>query len=427
VEVALTFTLAALVVCYLLARERFGRATSALATLGVVLASPLGWNLASWGDLSAAARLLFGSVAAYAWIRISRDASGAARWRWAAAGLAGGLVATLQWPGSPARLLDGTALDVLWSSRGGLFATAPALYLGALGLVALWRVDRALTATGLALLVLTTLVVGSVDFWWMTGRPSPPAFAAVTPYLVCGAAAGVDLIAHWAARRPVLATSVLLSPLIVWNLALVQLAHEGVFRLGEPTSFGDIGAAQAERLHDWVGHPFSAPASVAFAVANGVRPGAYDLLAPNRLLARGAVTGTLDIGTGDAPYVGDGWHAAERDGAVTFRWAMQVASIDLPLDHAADLRVQVDVRPYQPPNRPPQQLTLVVNGAPQAPVALVSGWQPARMAVPRAAWRSGVNHLELRFAYEARPSDAGIPDGRVFAASVDAILLTAGS
>ena len=43
------------------------------------------------------------------------------------------------------------------------------------------------------------------------------------------------------------------------------------------------------------------------------------------------------------------------------------------------------------------------------------------MTVPSAAWRSGVNHLELRFAYDARPSDAGIPDGRSLAASVDAI------
>jgi hypothetical protein len=424
---ALAFTLAAFALCYRLARERFAPATSLLAVLGVWVGSPIGWALVSSGDLPFAARLLFGSVSAWVWMRMAREASGPARWWWAAGGLAGGLLATLQWPGSPARLLEGTAAEVLWSSRGGLFATAPALYLGALGLIPLWRVDRAVAAAGLALLAVTTLVVASVDFWWTAGRPSPPAFAAVTPYFVCGVAAGVDLVARWAARRPVLATAVLASPLVIWNLTLVQLAHEGVFRLGEPASFGDLGAAQAERLHDWTGHPFSAPANVVYAAGNGVRPGAYDLLAPNRLLARGAVTGTLDVGTGDAPYVGDGWHAAERDGAVTFRWAMQTAFLDLPLDHAADLVVRIDVRPYQPPNQPPQQLTLVVNGEAQAPVALVAGWQPVQVAVPLAAWRRGVNHLELRFAYEARPSDAGIPDGRVFAASVDAILLRAGS
>ena len=92
-----------------------------------------------------------------------------------------------------------------------------------------------------------------------------------------------------------------------------------------------------------------------------------------------------------------------------------------PLDHVADLVVEVVARPYQPPNRPPQQLTLVVNGVAQAPVTLPPGGTRPTWTVPQAAWRSGVNHLELRFAYDARPADAGIPDGRSLAASIDAI------
>ena len=52
-------------------------------------------------------------------------------------------------------------------------------------------------------------------------------------------------------------------------------------------SFGEVGAAQARALHGWIGHPASAPANIAYAVANGVRPAAYDMLASNRLLAGG--------------------------------------------------------------------------------------------------------------------------------------------
>ena len=55
------------------------------------------------------------------------------------------------------------------------------------------------------------------------------------------------------------------------------------------------------------------------------------------------------------------------------------------------------------------------------PVTLDEGWQTATFRVPATAWRSGVNHLQLAFAYDARPSDAGIPDGRSLAASVDAL------
>ena len=79
------------------------------------------------------------------------------------------------------------------------------------------------------------------------------------------------------------------------------------------------------------------------------------------------------------------------------------------------------MRPYQPPKAPPQQLTLIVNDAPQAPVTLAAGWRGASVTVPRVVWRTGVNRLELRFAYDAKPSDAGIPDGRAIAASVDTI------
>jgi hypothetical protein len=163
------------------------------------------------------------------------------------------------------------------------------------------------------------------------------------------------------------------------------------------------------------------PANIAFAMANGVHPSAYDLMASNRWLAGGESGGAIDIGERDTPFVGVGWHGAESDGGRSFRWASRSAAMIAPLDHVADLVVEVVARPYQPPNRPPQQLTLVVNGVAQMPVTLAAGWHPATWTVPQAAWRSGVNHIELRFAYDARPSDAGIPDGRSLAASIDAI------
>jgi hypothetical protein len=217
------------------------------------------------------------------------------------------------------------------------------------------------------------------------------------------------------------AAGLLLSVLVLWNVTLMHVAQNGRYHLGEPASFGDVGAAQARAVHGWIGHPPSTPANAVFAIANGVRLGHYDVLAPNRLLAGGDTAGRVDIGTGDGAFVGEGWHAAEQDGGTSFRWATRSAFVDVPLDHADDLVVRVDARPYQPPNRPPQQLTLVVNGGPHGPVTLASGWHPAVVTVPRAAWRSGVNHLELRFAYDARPAEAGIPDGRALSASIDAI------
>jgi hypothetical protein len=413
--------LIALVLCHLLARERFDRPTSALAVLGVGAGSPVFWYAMGSADDSGALRLVLGSAAAYGWVRASRGASRTAgRW-WAAAGLVAGAAATLTWIDGPIALAGASPADALWSSRAGLMANSPVVYVGALGLGLLWRIDRALAAIGAALLALTTVAVAAHPHWWMSAHPTAPAFVALTPYVVCGVAAFVEVSARAAAKRPVLAAGALASVLVIWNVTLMKVAQDGVYRLGDPVSFGDVGAAQARALHGWIGHPASAPANVVFALANGTRLGDYDVLAPNRLLAGGETVGRVDIGTGDRAFVREGWHDAEQDGPTSFRWASRSAFVALPLDHAADLVVEVIARPYQPPNRPPQQLTFVVDGVPHGPLTLAPGWHPAVVTVPRAVWRSGVNHLELRFAYDARPSDAGIPDGRALSASIDAI------
>lgn len=416
-----TLIVAAMVCCYLLARERFSRATSALAVAGVAVGSPVLWYFVGSADDSAPVRLVLGSIAAYGWVRAARGASPRAMRLWAAIGIVAGIAATLTWLDGPLAAAGASPADVLWSSRGGVLANAPAVYLGAIGLFLLWRIDRLVAVVGMTLLAATALLVAAHAHWWSYAWPAAPAFVALTPYVVCGVAAVVDGLARLVARRPALAAGAMLSVLVLWNVTLMQAGHDAVFHLGEPASFGDIGAAQARTLHGWIGHPASAPANLAYALANGVHPSAYDLLAAGRLLGGGADAGEIDIGERDGPFMGDGWHGAERDGGRLFRWATRSALVDAPLDHPADLVVDVVVRPYQPPKAPPQQLTLVVNGAAQPTVTLAAGWHAATVTVPHAAWRSGVNRLELRFAYDAKPSEAGIADGRSLAASVDVI------
>ena len=190
----------ALVLCYLLARERFGRATSLLAVAGVGLGSPVLWLFAGPADTTAPVRLVAGALAAYAWVRSAREASTPA-WGRAAAGVVAGVLATTPWMGGPIGAGFGLA-DVLWSSRGGLLATSPAIYVGVLGFAALWRVDRAIAAAGLTLLVVTAVLEASRAAWWTGAWPSPAAFLALTPYVVCGVAAAVEALARLVAPPP---------------------------------------------------------------------------------------------------------------------------------------------------------------------------------------------------------------------------------
>src|SRR5687767_9473395 len=175
---ALLLTAAGLVACYLLARQRFAVAPAAIATLGVGAGSGVLWYASGSDDPYATVRLAAGSFAAYGWVRASRGRSLPARRAWAAAGVAMGLTAALV--RSEPQDLTGTlsVADVLWSSRGGLLATSPAVYLSLVGLGCLLRIDRTLAAVGAVLLALTTLYVAAHAFWWSSAWPAPVAFVA---------------------------------------------------------------------------------------------------------------------------------------------------------------------------------------------------------------------------------------------------------
>jgi len=202
----------------------------------------------------------------------------------------------------------------------------------------------------------------------------------------------------------------------------MSAAQDGRVRIGESVSFGEAGAHQARAFHRWLGHPFTYPASLIFALRNDVPIGTYDLLSANRFLGDPLRPyGRVDLGDAtDAPLIEDGWHGPEQDGPLSFRWAGQSAGILVPLDHAADLRVQVRSRPFEYPGAPPQTLSLTVNGVVQPPAVLPAEWTTTTVEVKRDLWRSGVNRVRLEFGRAARPADVGIGgDGRTLAAAVD--------
>jgi len=213
-------------------------------------------------------------------------------------------------------------------------------------------------------------------------------------------------------ERPQLAVGGALAAMVLWNVSLMAVAAGGAYRIGEAISFGDVGARQVRVLHRWFGHPFSYPANLAYAASNRVAPWRYDLLRPYRFLADpGRPYGRVDVGSADAPYVLDGWHDAEHDGAVTFRWADRTAMLLVPLAYPAALLVQVQAHAFSFPGAPPQRVTISINGARLDPIVLGADWQRVEATAPASMWHSGVNRVLLDFEWAARP--AALP--RVFA------------
>jgi hypothetical protein len=246
-------------------------------------------------------------------------------------------------------------------------------------------------------------------------------FDGTVPLLVVGMAAAIAAARRWVARHPRPVVGAALAVLVIWNVTFMSAALAGAFGIGEIVSFGEVGGAQARALHRWVGHPFSWPANLLWAARNGQSPGRYDRLGPGRFLADPLRPyGRIDVGLDDEPFLAEGWHGAEWAGPTTFRWARNGARLLVPLDHAADLVLQVQVMPFVAPGASPVSLDLSVNGRRFGPFPLAPGWQRVDVTVPRDAWRAGVNRLELGTGRETRPVDVDLgSDDRPLSAAFD--------
>jgi hypothetical protein len=323
--------------------------------------------------------------------------------------------------GPQIRWSDPHLADILWSSRNGLFSWSPVLYCGAVGLVAFAVAQPAVGIPALLAVAVMTYFNACIQDWWGSAGFGGRRFDGTIPLFCIGAAAFGSSAVALTRRHPFRIVAGAGSFLVLWNLALMSAAQDGVVRIGESLSFGDASAAQSRALHRWFGNPFTYPASLAFALRNGLPPSDYDLLSANRFLIDPLRPyARVDIGAGDAWLLGEGWHSPERDGAITYRWAASPAVVLAPLDHAAALTVQIRLHAFNYPEWPGQTLTLAVNGRRYGPVAVDKDWQTLEFATSEDAWRSGVNRLSLEFAFARRPVDVGLGgDPRPLAAAVD--------
>jgi hypothetical protein len=323
--------------------------------------------------------------------------------------------------GPEIRWQDPHLVDILWSSRNGLFAWSPILYFGAVGLM-LFAVSRPAAGVPMLLaLAAMTYFNAAIQDWWGSAGFGGRRFDGTIPLFCIGVAALAAALAGVVRRHPLRTIAAGGLALVLWNMTLMSGAQDGLVRIGETVSFGDTMAVQARTFHRWFGNPFTYPTSLVWALKNGMPPARYDLLGVNRFLGDPLRQyGSIDIGAIDEWVIGEGWHAHERDGPITFRWASSSAAVLIPLDHAARLKMQLRLRALGYSGAPPQLVTVVVNGRAQPAVPVDTGWHTAELIVPEDDWRAGVNRVQLQFAWAVRPVDVGIGgDTRSLSAQVD--------
>jgi hypothetical protein len=323
--------------------------------------------------------------------------------------------------GPQIRWWDPHLVDILWSSRNGLFSVTPVLYAAAIGLLLLLARAPQFAIPGVVAFGAMVYFNSTIQDWWGSAAFGMRRFDSLIPILAVGLGAFIEDLHGLVARRPAIVVGAVLSGLVLWNLALMDAALVGVMRIGEPVPFGEVGGYQLRTLHRWFGYPFSYPANLLFALRNGVAPARYDYFGPNRWLGDPRIPyGRVDVGLQDEPHIGAGWHGPEAGGGVTFRWATTDARLIVALDHAAPLRMQIRVQPLMFADAPPQDLWAEVNGSRLGPFRLQPGWQTVEQDVPEDVWRSGINRIALQFARGNRPRDVGLGgDDRLLSAAVD--------
>jgi hypothetical protein len=144
------------------------------------------------------------------------------------------------------RLWDSHWDEVLWSSRNGLFAMSPILYVGAFGLLLLWRRDRLATLAALTVLGVMVFLNGAVQ----TGGAAPRLEdAASTRRFRCWCweprwrwsdrpRGSPSTPGSWWACR---------TRLVIWNLTLMEAAIGGALQLEAPMRSGPSPADRPRR------------------------------------------------------------------------------------------------------------------------------------------------------------------------------------
>lgn len=321
-------------------------------------------------------------------------------------------------PGLPS---PGQFVDVLFCSQHGLLATSAVCWIGAAGIAWPSRGDdtrRPWWIAPAALLVVLALAGGQRA--GATWADSHAAAGAVLPFVGVGLALLVIRLRAIALCRPAWAATALVLPLVVWNLSLVAVAHAGTLRIGEAVSFARIGAAQARTLHEWIGHPLSWPANLAFSLWRREAVWRFDELGVSHVDAQHPLA--IDVGVTDDAFLADGWHAAERGGDISFRWARAQAVVLLPRLPSTRARIRLRLQPFAAPGTVSQTVRIQIGEKIVGPVTLETGWTWIEFDVDAPVLTRSAARMTLLFDHAARPSSAGTNrDDRDLAAAVDVI------
>ena len=210
-------------------------------------------------------------------------------------------------------------VELLFSTRNGLFSWTPLALAGLLGLILLVRRQPFVAMALLGAFALSALTQAASYDWtggWSFGARR---FTSCLPILAFGVATVVGICL----RRPWLLLGTALAGLAGFNTSLVNQVADGRLPHCETISFSSATSNAVQDAYRLTGYPPTFPVTAFLSWRYGVPLGRFD-----RILGTVPVDdGPILFGTpADETVRGRGWSPPHHEGAVPYRWAQGDAS-----------------------------------------------------------------------------------------------------
>jgi hypothetical protein len=241
---------------------------------------------------------------------------------------------------------DPFLIDILFSSRHGLFSWSPVLLLASVGFAFFARTNP---WPGIPLAVVGLLlwyVNATVADWWGGGSFGARRFDSLVPILAPGLATAIAYGAELVRRHHRVVVGAAVASVIGANALLMEQYRKGRLPVDDTLSWQAAAEAGLEDWFDWFGYPFSFPMNWIFAARYDRPKTQYDILVGKYLFHRmGGLDGLIDLGPSDPPFLGNGWSGLrdwkERSREVRLVEA-EGAGLFVPVYRPESLRIAID-------------------------------------------------------------------------------------
>jgi hypothetical protein len=290
----------------------------------------------------------------------------------------------------PAAFLDFSApylSYVLFSTDRGLFSWTPGVLVAFVALVLGVRRWGALGVGGILVAVATAWFNGSNTVWWSGGDAfGARRFDIVLPFL----AMGYGSLLAFLVARPLLAPTLLLGALALWNAGLVHLWRSGALPdVAQSREVLDLQSGQAQDLSERALGRVAGPAGRAFA---------YGLFDGRLFFSNSVHDGVVDLADPEQPFLTGAWSRPINEaGPPAFRQAfLPRACVRVPLYRPVDLTARITAR--TPARLGLQAMAVTLNDQPVGRRPIDVEWSEASVPLPASAMIPGENLLCLEFA-----------------------------